>query len=118
MNRQPYLAPGIQRISSEPCNPFRLGSTPRCSEIDGVPVADLTRQQGSPLFVFSEATLRAKYREAHRAFSRRYPDVQFAWSYKTNYLNAICRVFHDEGAIAEVVSEFEYDKARQNGILG
>jgi diaminopimelate decarboxylase len=78
----------------------------------------MAREHGSPLFVFSEATLRTKYREAHRAFSRRYPDVQFAWSYKTNYLNAICRVYHDEGAIAEVVSEFEYDKARQNGIPG
>jgi hypothetical protein len=44
--------------------------------------------------------LRDAYRAAHRAFSRRYPDVQFAWSYKTNYLNAICRVFHQEGAIA------------------
>jgi diaminopimelate decarboxylase len=113
-----YLAPAIQRLGSAPCNPFRLGSAPRCSEIDGVAVADLTRDHGSPLFVFSEATLRAKYREAHRAFSRRYPDVQFAWSYKTNYLNAICRVFHEEGAIAEVVSEFEYDKARQNGVAG
>ena len=118
MSRSPYLSPAIQRIGAEPCNPFRLGSAPRCSEIDGVPVPRLVKEHGSPLFVFSEATLRAKYREAHRAFSRRYPDVQFAWSYKTNYLNAICRVFHDEGAIAEVVSEFEYDKARQNGVAG
>jgi len=76
------------------------------------------RDHGSPLFVFSEASLRSKYREAHRAFSRRYPDVQFAWSYKTNYLNAICRVFHQEGSIAEVVSGFEYEKARRNGIPG
>ena len=81
-------------------------------------VAALTAEFGSPLFVFSEAVLRQKYREAHRAFSRRYPDVQFAWSYKTNYLNAICRVFHQEGSIAEVVSEFEYEKARHNGIPG
>jgi diaminopimelate decarboxylase len=118
MNRQPYLAPSIQRMGLEPCNPFRLGSTPSCPDIDGVPVSQLVEDHGSPLFVFSEATLRARYREAHRAFTRRYPDVQFAWSYKTNYLNAICRVFHQEGAIAEVVSEFEYDKARQNGIPG
>jgi len=118
MKLQPYLAPSIQRMGHEPCNPFRLGSTPRCSEIDGVSVSSLVEEHGSPLFVFSEATLRARYREAHRAFTRRYPDVQFAWSYKTNYLNAICRVFHQEGAIAEVVSEFEYDKARQNGIPG
>ncbi len=114
----PYLSPAIQRIGSEPCNPFKLGSAPSCPKIDQVDISRLVREHGSPLFVFSEATLRAKYREAHRAFSRRYPDVQFAWSYKTNYLNAICRVFHDEGAIAEVVSEFEYDKARGNGIPG
>jgi diaminopimelate decarboxylase len=118
MKRLPYLAPTVQRLGNEPCNPFRLGPAPHCSQIDGVAVSKLVNDHGSPLFVFSEATLRAKYREAKRAFDRRYPDVQFAWSYKTNYLNAICRVFHQEGAIAEVVSEFEYDKARQNGIPG
>src|SRR5271169_4819713 len=107
MNRQSYIPPVIQRLGSEGCNPFWLGPAPRCAEIDGAAVADLAREYGSPIFVFSEATLRAKYRDAHRAFTRRYPDVQFAWSYKTNYLNAICRVFHEEGAIAEVVSEFE-----------
>ncbi len=41
-----------------------------------------------------------------------------AWSYKTNYLQAICAVLHQEGAIAEVVSEFEYDKARRLGVPG
>ena len=66
MNRSSYVAPAIQRVGSESCNPFRLGSAPSCSEIDGVAVSHLTREHGSPLFVFSEATLRAKYREASR----------------------------------------------------
>ncbi|HDD35329.1 MAG TPA: diaminopimelate decarboxylase, partial [Candidatus Desulfofervidus auxilii] len=35
-----------------------------------------------------------------------------------NYLNAICAILHQEGEIAEVVSEFEYEKARQLGIEG
>lgn len=113
-----YSAPTIQRLGAEPYNPFRMGNAPRCAEIDGVPIPDLVRRFGSPLFVFSEQNLRSKYREAKRAFELRYPDIQFAWSYKTNYLNAICQVFHQEGSIAEVVSEFEYDKARQNGIPG
>ena len=47
----------------------------------------------------------------HDAFTRRWSKVRIAWSYKTNYLGAICRVFHRQGAWAEVVSEFEYDKA-------
>src|SRR5271155_1528996 len=103
MSRLPYVRPTLQRLSSGPVNPFRLGSSPSCSEIDGIPIDTLVRDHGSPLFVFSERALREKCREAQRAFSRRYPDVQFAWSYKTNYLNAICRVFHQEGWIAEVV---------------
>lgn len=118
MPRLPYTPPTVQRLGSGPVNPFRHGSTPCCTEIEGVPVADLVRDHGSPLFVYSESSLRAKYREAQRAFSRLYPNVQFAWSYKTCYLNAICNVFHQEGSIAEVVSDFEYEKARGNGIEG
>jgi diaminopimelate decarboxylase len=99
-------------------NPFRHGHANACPQIAGVSVASLAAKFGSPLFVFSEATMRQKYREAHRAFARLYPDVQFAWSYKTNYLNAVCQVFHQEGSIAEVVSDFEYEKARHNGVAG
>jgi len=105
--RAPYIRPTVQRLNQGPVNPFRLGTSPSCSEIDGVPVADLVKAHGSPLFVYSEKTLRAAYRNAHRAFTRRYEDVQFAWSYRRT-MNAICRVFHQEGAIAEVVSGFEY----------
>ena len=90
----------------------------RNDQIEGVSIEELTERFGSPLFVFSERALRAKYHEAYTAFSTRYPDVQFAWSYKTNYLKAICKVFHEEGSIAEVVSDFEYEKARKLGIPG
>jgi diaminopimelate decarboxylase len=44
--------------------------------------------------------------------------VQFAWSYKTNYLDAVCRIYHREGSWAEVVSGFEYEKALRNGVDG
>ena len=86
--------------------------------IDDVPVRDLIGEHGSPVYVVSEKTIRTTYRKALEAFSSRYPRVSFAWSYKTNYLDAVCRVFHDEGSWAEVVSGFEYDKALNNGIKG
>ena len=54
----------------------------------------------------------------HVFFKTRYPKVQFAWSYKTNYLNAVCKIFHQEGSWAEVVSGFEYNKALDNGVPG
>ncbi|ADV46785.1 alanine racemase [Nitratifractor salsuginis] len=88
------------------------------SEIAGVDVRELVQNYGSPLFVFSQQEIEEKYHRLHEAFSSRYPDVVFGWSYKTNYLNAICNLYHKLGSIAEVVSEFEYQKARALGIEG
>ncbi len=119
MEKRRYGRPTIVRHVSGLAN--KIGSSRQVrvkKEIDGVPVADLVRQYGSPLFVFSEQAIRRSFRSALRAFSTRYPSVQFAWSYKTNYLDAICLIFHQEGAWAEVVSEYEYRMAKRNGIPG
>jgi len=86
--------------------------------IDGIEIDRLLAQYGSPLFVLSERKLRDNVRRIKRAFSTRYPKVRYAWSYKTNYLNAVCNVLHQEGAWAEVVSDFEYEKARALGVPG
>ena len=87
-------------------------------DIDGVPISKLIEQYGSPLFILSEQRLRENARRLIRAFSSRYPHVQLAWSYKTNYLGAVCNTLHQEGAWAEVVSAFEYEKARSQGVPG
>ncbi|MBP1663089.1 MAG: diaminopimelate decarboxylase [Bacteroidetes bacterium] len=88
------------------------------TNIESVPVKSLLKNYGSPLFVISEKQIRRNYQNAVRIFKTRYPKVQFAWSYKTNYMNAVCRIFHQEGSWAEVVSGFEYDKALYNGVSG
>lgn len=114
-----YERPVINKHYSGLMNKF--GSRPTTqpkTEIDGVAVNELVEKYGSPLYVFSEKQIRMNQRNALRIFKTRYPKVQFAWSYKTNYLSAICSVFHKEGSWAEVVSEFEYDKARKLGIKG
>lgn len=88
------------------------------SELDGVAIAPLLEQYGSPLFIVSEGRLRDNARHLRRAFSTRWPKVRHGWSYKTNYLGAVCSVLHQEGAWAEVVSELEYRKARVLGVPG
>jgi len=88
------------------------------SEIDGVDVHELVNKFGSPLFVFSQRVIEEKYHEFKEEFVSRYPEVEFWWSYKTNYLDAICKIYHNLGSKAEVVSEFEYQKARRLGIEG
>jgi diaminopimelate decarboxylase len=114
-----YEPPRLEPLAAGRINCTAFGSKAGfCDAIDGVPVAELLAAHGSPLFVFSERALRQAYRRAHAAFSRRYRNAQFAWSYKTNYLKAVCSVFHGEGAWAEVVSDFEYEKARALGIPG
>ena len=119
MIKQAYDKPTILRHQGGLANKFGRAATRRNLErIDGVRVDDLIERFGTPLYVFSEYQMRRRYRRAYQAFSQRYPRVQFAWSYKTNYLDAVCRVMHQEGAWAEVVSEFEYDMARRLGVPG
>jgi diaminopimelate decarboxylase len=88
------------------------------SDIDGVEIAPLLQRYGSPLFIVSEKTLRDNVRRLKRAFATRWPRVRHGWSYKTNYLGAVCNVLHQEGSWAEVVSGFEYEKARALGVPG
>jgi diaminopimelate decarboxylase len=119
MAKKKYDRPMIARHLSGFASKFGRAQRSRIKrEIEGVPVKDLIRQHGSPVFVFSEKAIRMNFRRALNAFSVRYPKVQFAWSYKTNYLDAVCRIFHQEGSWAEVVSEFEYCMARRNGMGG
>ncbi|WP_457560209.1 alanine racemase [Caminibacter sp.] len=115
-----YKKPVINRVdfslSSKYGSPVKSQKVK--SEIDGIKVEELVSKYGSPLFVFSESKIKETYEKFKEAFTSRYPEVQFFWSYKTNYLDAICKVFHKLGSKAEVVSIFEYDKARRNGIDG
>ena len=119
MEKLTYEKPYIKKLHAGVMNKFgtRTGVQP-VKQIDGVSVKNLIESYGSPIFVLSEKQIRKNYRSAYRAFSTRYPKVQFAWSYKTNYLNAVCRIFHQEGSWAEVVSGFEYHKALGNGVPG
>lgn len=119
MGKLKYEKPVISKITAGVPNKFGLPAKQKIiSEIDGISVPKLMEEFGSPLFVLSEKTIRDTYAEAKQAFETRYPKVQFAWSYKTNYLDAVCSVFHDEGSWAEVVSGFEFEKALSNGVSG
>ena len=50
------------------------------------------------------------------AFKSTKVKTQIAYSVKTNYLPAVCSVFREEGAWAEVVSEMEYQLSRALGV--
>ena len=119
MEKKKFERPLINKINAGVPDKFGMKTRIRpVTHIDNLAVEALTKEYGSPFFVISEKKIRNTFQEAKRAFSTRYPRVQFAWSYKTNYLNAVCNIFHQEGSWAEVVSGFEYEKALANGVEG
>jgi diaminopimelate decarboxylase len=119
MEKLRYERPVILKMNTGLMNKFGTRTEYEAlTHIESVPVKSLINQYGSPLFVISERQIRRNYQNATRIFKTRYPKVQFAWSYKTNYMNAVCRIFHQEGSWAEVVSGFEYEKALGNGVPG
>ncbi len=112
-----YQKPTINRVDFAMASKYGspLKSQKIKGEIDGIKVESLVEEYGSPLFVFSQRAIEDKYRDFYNAFSSRYPEVEFWWSYKTNYLDSICQVFHNLGSKAEVVSEFwSYWKRARN----
>lgn len=119
MEKLKYEHPVIKKMNTGLMNKFgtRTEYEP-VTQIESVPVKAMAEKYGSPLFVISENQIRRNIKNASRIFKTRYPRVQFAWSYKTNYLNAVCNIFHQEGSWAEVVSGFEYNKAVANGVPG
>lgn len=112
-----YTKPIFKKQAAGPANKMGGAAIRRVlSEIDRVPVSELIQAHGSPLFVFSEKTIKRKHRELSDAFTTRYPNFRHAWSYKTNYFQAICRTFHQLGSWAEVVSMMEYEMATRLGV--
>jgi diaminopimelate decarboxylase len=119
MEKKPFERPFIKKLQAGMPSKFGMKAKAEpITHIDDIPVPELLETYGSPLYVISERTLRDTFRKSKHAFTTRYPKVQYAWSYKTNYLDAVCRIFHQEGSWAEVVSGFEYDKAINNRVKG
>ena len=120
MSHLTWEAPRIAPLELKALNKFgqRRVRAEAQANIDGVTIASLVERFGSPLYVTSEQRLRANIHRIHGAFAARCPDVVHGWSYKTNYNGAVCSILHQEGSWAEVVSRFEYEKARALGVPG
>ncbi|MCM8594099.1 alanine racemase [Accumulibacter sp.] len=115
-----WEVPRIMPLEFQSLNKFghRRVRTDAQATIDGVAIDGLVERFGSPLYVTSEQRLRANIRRIRQAFAERVPNVIHGWSYKTNYNGAVCTILHQEGSWAEVVSRFEYEKARALGVPG
>ncbi|MBN2828695.1 MAG: alanine racemase [Candidatus Cloacimonetes bacterium] len=117
--KKKYNPPFIEKNDVGMTNKFGFTSVVDYQDkIENVLISSITEEYGSPVMIFSENAIRNKYREMKTALEKYYPNSEISWSYKTNYLQAICSIFHQEGAKAEVVSIMEYDMARGLGQKG
>ena len=88
----------------------RAGGELRC---DGVPLSDVARELGTPLYVYS----RAGIEEAYRAYEEAFAQVphRICYAVKANGNGAILRLLAGLGAGADIVSGGELLAARRAG---
>ena len=68
-----------------------------------------------PCYVFDEDAFIDNYKLFESTFKKYYANYCVAYSYKTNYTPYVCRLVKKLGAYAEVVSQMEYDLAKEIG---
>ncbi len=73
-------------------------------EIGGVGLPDLAAEFGTPLYIFDEATLRARCQRMVSAMSAAYPNSRVLYAGKAYLSPAIVQILHQEGLGLDVVS--------------
>ena len=119
MKKRKYEAPNIELIQISTIGKHSIlnkGTSSVFEEVDDV--EKLLNKYDSPLFLLSEKKLRSKYNEFKDAFTEEGIETIIGYSYKTNYLPALCSILKQEGAWAEVVADMEYKLARSLNIPG
>lgn len=90
--------------------------------IDGIPVSDLQRQFGTPLFVMSETDFRARSRAFQDAFNEAFADicggVDVYYAGKSFLCTAVVRWVEEEGLRLDTASGGELAVAAMAGIPG
>ena len=119
MKKGKYEAPNIELIQISTIGKhsiLNMGTSSVFEEVDDI--EKLLNKYDSPLFLLSEKKLRSKYNEFKDAFTEEGIETIIGYSYKTNYLPALCSILKQEGAWAEVVADMEYKLARSLNIPG
>ena len=80
---------------------------------DGVPLSAIVAAEGTPLYVYSAATLRDRYRAIDAAFGG-YPHAVH-YALKANSTLAIARLLRDLGSAVDANTVWEVDVARKAG---
>ena len=98
-------------MTASPVGFHYAGGRLRC---DGVDVDEIAAAAGTPAYVYSAGSFRARYRRIRDAFAAHDPVV--CYSVKANANLAVLRVLRDEGAGFDIVSGGELFRTAKAGI--
>lgn len=76
-------------------------------------VQRISKEQGTPFYLFDEKKFIRNYEKLSQAFKERYPNTIISYAFKANHAPNICRTARQLGAYAEVSSEMEYYEATE-----
>lgn len=85
-------------------------------ELNSEILRELQKEYGDAFYLLDTAQFEKNYAELRQAFSDIYPKFNIAYSYKTNYTPAICKIVDKMGGYAEVVSDMEMEIALRIGV--
>jgi len=114
-------APALSHSDPEPSVAELIAARPHLAMhafdglvLEGVPLARIVAELGTPVWVYSAGTMRARLASLTAALAGL--DAHIHYAVKANDHLAVLRVFAGGGAGADVVSEGELRRARQAGI--
>lgn len=86
------------------------------NEIDYDFLDRLSKEQGDCFYLLDTKLFEDNYNNMLSAFRKYYENTSIAYSYKTNYLPALCKKIDDLDGYAEIVSEMEWWVAKKIGV--
>lgn len=75
----------------------------------------LDEKYGAPFYIMNPEQYKKNINDFLNAFKRQYEKVIAGYSFKTNYVPALCNIAKGQGCVAEVVSDMEYALAEKIG---
>jgi diaminopimelate decarboxylase len=76
----------------------------------------ISKTYGDSFYLLDTKQFEINYKELEAAFRSIYENTHIAYSYKTNYTPKLCKIVDDLGGFAEVVSDMEYNIAKNLGV--
>ena len=79
-------------------------------------ITEITRQYGDAFYLLDSKQFKDNFDNLTGEFKKIYSNFNIAYSYKTNYTPALCKIINEKHGYAEVVSEMELEIAIRIGV--